>query len=228
MGALPDSIYKIPEIRYCITSNGAAVYDLQNKRTILNLFLRKGFISEFYDFCIKNKLEAVEIYVGGKAYVSEKFYRDPAHFNQDRVEYVKKTRIPVSDVWEFAFKNDGNTDCVCIISHKGKLETLFLSAKEKFKDVYITNSDLLYIEISSLDSGKHNAMKKVCDMLDLDIKNCIAFGDNDNDIEMLKCAGIGICVENGTENGKLFADIITESNINDGVAKAIYKILEGK
>ncbi len=227
-GSLPENIFNIPEIRYCITSNGAAVFDLKRKKTILNTVLQKGFISEFYDFCAENGLTAVEIYVSGKAYVPRYFYDDPVRFNQDRVEYVKKTRTPVSDIWDFAFKNDGNTDAVCIISPKGRLKELFSAAKEKLKNVYITNSDSLYIEISSIDSGKHNAMRRVSDMLDIDVKNCIAFGDNDNDIEMLKCAGIGVCVENGTENCKCSADIITESNVNDGVAKVIHKFLEEK
>ena len=54
----------------------------------------------------------------------------------------------------------------------------------------------------------------------------MAFGDGDNDIEMLQFAALGFAVENGSPACKKAAGRITESNEKEGVAKAIINILK--
>lgn len=53
----------------------------------------------------------------------------------------------------------------------------------------------------------------------IDIKDTIAFGDNFNDIEMIKYAGIGVAMGNAEEIVKQEAYYITLSNEEDGVGK---------
>ena len=56
----------------------------------------------------------------------------------------------------------------------------------------------------------------------------MAMGDGENDIEMLKFAGWGVAMKNAREDVKKVANVVTTSNNEDGVAKAIEKyILEG-
>ncbi len=55
----------------------------------------------------------------------------------------------------------------------------------------------------------------------------ICFGDNYNDIEMLRFAGMGVAVENGVKALKEAADYVTTGNNEDGVAKAIEKFVFG-
>jgi len=49
----------------------------------------------------------------------------------------------------------------------------------------------------------------------------IAFGDGENDIEMLSFAGIGVCMGNGVEGAKKTADYITADIDDGGIAKAL-------
>ena len=49
----------------------------------------------------------------------------------------------------------------------------------------------------------------------------MACGDSPNDIEMIKLAEIGVVVGNASEEMKSLADYVTDTNDNDGVAKAI-------
>ena len=53
----------------------------------------------------------------------------------------------------------------------------------------------------------------------------MAFGDGDNDVELLRYAGIGIAVENASSACKKAANAVTLSNDEDGVAYAIENIL---
>ncbi len=50
----------------------------------------------------------------------------------------------------------------------------------------------------------------------------MAIGDTENDIAIIKSAHIGVAMGNATEQLKADSDYITDTNDNDGVAKAIY------
>ena len=54
----------------------------------------------------------------------------------------------------------------------------------------------------------------------------MAVGDQDNDIEMLKAAGIAVAMGNGTEELKKIADYVTDTVDNDGVVKAVNKFVK--
>ena len=53
----------------------------------------------------------------------------------------------------------------------------------------------------------------------------MARGDGKNDNEQLQCAGVGVAKGNGTKRAKDAANYITDTNENNGVAKAIEKFL---
>ncbi len=223
--SLPSALTKLDRIRYCITSNGVALYDIQEKKPLFRTLLPKGFASDFFEFCEAEGLIALEIYIDGQAYTCRKFFEDPARFNQPRVEYVQSTRKPVEDLKAFALSKDGELDGVTIITPKGRLNELLEKATKRFgNEVYITSSDELYIEMSNKECGKHNALIKTCEYLGIKPEDAVAFGDNNNDSDMLKAAGLGICVANGTPECKTAAGMLTESNDDDGVAKALYRL----
>lgn len=80
-----------------------------------------------------------------------------------------------------------------------------------------------YLEISPFKSNKWNAVEKILSIYNISITDTIAIGDNYNDIEMIKFAGIGVAVDNASEEIKKNADFICPTNINDGVAFTIEK-----
>ena len=55
----------------------------------------------------------------------------------------------------------------------------------------------------------------------LDRTEIMAFGDEDNDVEMIGFAGIGVAMGNGTGEAKEAADYVTASVDEDGVRKAL-------
>lgn len=67
-------------------------------------------------------------------------------------------------------------------------------------------------------SGKTVAIKALADSIGIDLSEIVAFGDDDNDIEMLKMCGKGIAVANAVPAALQSADEITKSNDEDGVA----------
>jgi hypothetical protein len=63
--------------------------------------------------------------------------------------------------------------------------------------------------------------------LGIDIEKTMAFGDGGNDKAMLLAAGYAVAMEHGTDDIKAVADYVTQSNDEDGVARAIEKLIFG-
>lgn len=84
------------------------------------------------------------------------------------------------------------------------------------------------IDINPKDVDKSDALIEAARMLGSDISRVVAFGDTENDIGMLKAAGLGICMANGLEKARAVADVIAPSNDEDGVAQMIDRIFFGK
>lgn len=76
-------------------------------------------------------------------------------------------------------------------------------------------------DIISLKGGKKLCMLELLSRLGLDASEAIAFGDSENDIEMLQAAGIGVAMDNGTAECRAAADYITADCDDDGILKAL-------
>lgn len=66
--------------------------------------------------------------------------------------------------------------------------------------------------------SKTNGLSEVMQMHGWTLENLLTFGDADNDEDMVKSAGIGVAMENGSEKTKSAADYITADNDHDGIA----------
>lgn len=76
-------------------------------------------------------------------------------------------------------------------------------------------------EITRAGINKAYGMQKLLDYLGLERKDTIAFGDSENDMEMLKFAGIGIAMGNATDNVKANADLVTKDINDEGIFYAL-------
>lgn len=91
--------------------------------------------------------------------------------------------------------------------------------------VHAFRSKTTYLEITPRPVSKATALEKVLALKNIALSNALAFGDNYNDIDLLKHAGIGVAVENARPEVKAVANELTLANIDDGVAVALEKYL---
>ncbi|MHA6164776.1 Cof-type HAD-IIB family hydrolase [Bacillus mojavensis] len=96
-----------------------------------------------------------------------------------------------------------------------------LAELRKNKELEITNSSPTNIEVNALGINKAAALAKVSEKLGFTMEHVMAMGDSLNDIAMIKEAGLGVAMGNAQDIVKETADWITDTNIEDGVAKAI-------
>jgi Cof subfamily protein (haloacid dehalogenase superfamily) len=71
------------------------------------------------------------------------------------------------------------------------------------------------------DVSKSLAILKVLEHFGIDQSEAIAFGDGENDIDMLELVGLGIAMGNGSENLKSVADFVTKKSSEDGIEYAL-------
>ena len=91
------------------------------------------------------------------------------------------------------------------------------------QDLYLEIYDSRFGFIMNKNASKWLGVRELAKCFEIDIKNTIVFGDDMNDLTMLKNCGKGICMKNGLEEVKAIADDICEDNENDGIAKWIEK-----
>lgn len=92
---------------------------------------------------------------------------------------------------------------------------------------YIRSERTLY-EILPKGSSKGNLLPRLAEILGVDMAKTVAIGDYNNDVSMIKMAGVGIAVANATEEAKNAADIVTVSNEEHAIAKIIEEIESGE
>ena len=82
-----------------------------------------------------------------------------------------------------------------------------------------------YFSIISENSSKGVALLKLANYLNISFENTIAIGNDNNDLSMIRVAGVGVSVANATSDLKKSADLIIKSNDEDGVAIYLESLL---
>lgn len=77
------------------------------------------------------------------------------------------------------------------------------------------------IDLIPLGGGKSKGIQQFLDANHMKIEETMAFGDGDNDVDMLEFVGIGVAMGNGAEKAKAAADYVTDTVDNNGIEKAL-------
>ncbi len=91
--------------------------------------------------------------------------------------------------------------------------------KDGTEDVQI---EYFYTEITNKNVNKWTAIEYLLEIENIKPEEVVAIGDNVNDKKMIQNAGIGVAMEQTAPEVKEIADIITQSNDEDGVANFLF------
>jgi len=152
-----------------------------------------------------------------------------AEIDNDRIKKEQKiTPITINiqpfadtlDIWD-AKKTGPNK--ILIAGNKDMIKIIEARLNELHgRKLNIYKSQSTYLEVMSQDASKAKAIQLLIKKYGIDQKEIIAIGDNYNDKGMIEFAGMGIAMGNAPEEIKLVADYVTDTNNNDGVAKALH------
>lgn len=170
---------------------------------------------------LKNKQLQANVYLNDELFVE----------NETPIvkEYAEKRYIPCNKVDSFAKMKDFKPTKILVIDESpDKIGAITDYLEKKYNNILnIERSTPIYCEIVNKKASKGNALLYLAKIWGFDPSEIMAIGDHDNDIDMIKIAGIGIAMGNATEKMKQQANYITSSIDEDGTAKAIDKFIFG-
>ncbi|WP_314006096.1 Cof-type HAD-IIB family hydrolase [uncultured Streptococcus sp.] len=94
-------------------------------------------------------------------------------------------------------------------------------AAADFDDLKLTRSNPFAVDIINRGNSKLEGIRRVGKEYGFDLNQVMAFGDSDNDLEMLAGVGMSVAMGNGSSSVKEVAKHITTSNQQDGIHKAL-------
>ena len=218
--ALPDAVKALPFVHYVITINGACVSSTDTGEKLLRCEIDRDRALEIIDYA-KHYDCMYDCYWNDAGWSERAFLERIDYYNQD--EAVKKlilqTRRPVDDL---AAKVRTEMDtvqkvqlCFREITERNTAWTDFTAA---FPDIAATASFQNNLELNHKMATKGNALRFLARMLNVDLRDTIAFGDSSNDLAMLHTAGVGVAMGNASESVRAACKAVTAANDADGVA----------
>ncbi|MGN0902399.1 MAG: HAD hydrolase family protein, partial [Succinivibrio sp.] len=140
---------------------------------------------------------------------------------------IDNGRVGFKDIDFLTVDNDEEFFKLLIVGESSVLDRLRHEIPEEFTNFFaVVRSEANYLEFIPHHSTKGTALAQLCNSLGYGIENAMAFGDAENDLAMIKAAGLGVAMANGFEIVKEAADVITLSNEEDGVAHLVEKCLK--
>lgn len=227
---LPFEQLKGSGIRFAITTNGSAIYEIESGKCLFEEAMDEDIILPILDFLLKKDIH-MDAFIGGKGYTpvqcvaaGQKLANPPA-----LKHYILNTRVRVDNLPLFIHENQLKVQ---------KMTLNFYPEGDIFKDreevrkylesnpaVTTVSGGYNNLEFTRADVNKGVGLQKMAQLLDIPVAQTMAVGDTENDLAIIRAAGVGVAMGNATAAVKSAADYITTSNDEDGVATAIAHFL---
>lgn len=201
-----------------IAYNGGLV--LSNNKVLHSTFIENAVLKEIINKCTNTSIH-LSLFHADEWYVPSMDYWAKREENNTKVTPEIKASVEVLASWEEEGKGAHKIMCM---GDEAEIDALYKSLETNFSnEIMLYRSKETYIEISHKNISKKTAIDVILEDCypTLTMDNVVAFGDNYNDIEMLKAVGLGVAVGNAKYEVLEIADAVTDTNKNDGVAKAI-------
>lgn len=223
---VPEELREFPGMRYALTSNGARILDTEKGVVLEEHLLSVGSAKKALEICGKyDTLQ--EVYFDGQGYApaAQMDQVERYHKNPNMWEYMRKTRIPVDDIFALVDRENRGLD---------KVQALFADMDERAgawaelsaePDLELVGSLRYNIEINATGVNKGTGLVNLGRRLGIRREEIMACGDGDNDTVMLREVGFGVAMGNAEAQVKEAADYITLTNEEEGVAEAIEKFV---
>lgn len=225
---ITEEMRTFPGIRYAITGNGAAIYDQTTDQAVMRRVLPEGAAARVLEM-LRGLDVAYETFLDGAAYAQSDYLGQlDTYATMDRAkqQYVLATRRPVPDIIAFIREYGDQMDSLAVIPRNLDVKQQVMEILRPAESVYITTSAPRLVEINHRDCTKQRGLEFLAEMLGIPREETAAFGNADNDAEMLAWAGTGVAVAEATPMCLEAADYVTGSFLEDGVADA-FRVLFG-
>ena len=229
-GGVPEVIHALPFVRYGLCINGGSVWDAALDGPLCKAEIPFDRAEEVFDL-IESYDVMYDCYVDGWGKTDRRFfdhlekYVDDPHVRN----LIRATRVPVDNFREYIRELGHDIQKIILfIQDKERHDHVMKEIATILPDMNVTAALTCNIELNHKNANKGIALRYLCEHLGFSVENAMACGDGGNDKEMIRAAGFGVVMENGTDDLKQIADFVTKSNEEDGVAYAIERFVLGE
>lgn len=244
LGNLPPVVAQLPGVRYAITSNGAAVWDLGSDPlgAVYSRYANAAERQTSEPTCLLRRLMPVETarevfgifmeYNGGMSVFSDGYSikeQSGVDFMAARWARLHSTeaRQPddgrftiVRDFAEWMSRHAHEVEKMCVFFGDPDLASSWLPRFRAIPGVEVVQGSPENIEVTAAGVDKGEALLTLADRLGIPRAQTLAVGDSENDRAMLEKAGVAAVMANGMPQIKALADLVTTADCDhDGVAE---------
>lgn len=229
---LPEDILDKDWLRYAVLTNGARIVDLKAQRTLYENPIAYENLAKLMPMILEIGL-VYQLVHEGSEFTDDRFLeitmRSFEEAGTGYAELLRKKRF-VKDLHSEIHRRKMNAEKVSIRGVDKATQKKIMSFFEDNPGYTITNFFLkkagsMSIEVNGTNCDKATAAGVLCDMLEIPMEDVIAIGDGDNDVSMIKSAGLGIAMSNACQEAKAAAGYVTLANDEEGVAVALRKFV---
>lgn len=219
---IPDYLTQIEGIRYVLVSNGAGVVDLKTGDTIYSNCISWERALKIFDM-LEEYDTFYDVYAFGRGWCEKRFYNDLDKYNINPHirKLIKVTRTEIDNLREWVREHKAPVEKINMFFADEETRQRAFRDLENVSDLAVTCSLENNLELNHITCNKGDALMNLGKILNISFEQIMACGDGNNDLEMVKRAGVGVAMANAEQSVKDAADYITKSNDEEGVAYAI-------
>lgn len=203
-----------------ICFNGGTIYDFNNDKVLWGKYLDKSAVKVIEYVEEKFPDIGVEVCTDNNLYFCKENRIAEMHRADENLQYNSLDYHNIFAPWKK----------VIFLSESDRIPDLKKEiGKSPYAEKYtFVQSSPNYYELLPKGISKGTALLELADILSIDRKRTIGIGDNHNDVEMIKTAGIGVAVANAVSEARAAADFITTDNDSNAVAAVISSLELGR
>ncbi len=205
-----------------ICYGGSMIRRMNGSETLLHFRLQRSLSVEVLEWAAERDLHA-RVFVDGGIITSPDTTASLGHLRRSGEPGVSVVDSPA----------DWLRDCgeeptkLVLVDRPEAVESWLEEAQAAFAGrLFVTRSLPHYVEVGGLEGTKSRALRFLLDRWGVEPARTIAFGDADNDIDMLRFAGHGVAVGGMTGEVREAADEVVPGVDEDGVARYVERLLE--
>ena len=206
---------------YVVSFNGGIIYDAYREKIIYSQCLPLSTAKSILAMCN-------ELGIHVQTYDREDVLVEPKWDDELIKKYCARILMHYRVLPSFEKDLTQDPPKILAVSEENRpgLEKLQRELPERFGNVDCFFSAKHLLEIVPKGVHKGSALQRLCGILDIPVANSVAAGDEENDITMLRAAGVGCAMQNAVQTVKEAADYVTvHNNDQDGIAEIVEKFL---
>ena len=226
VSAVPHKIREHRATRYAIGANGAVIQDMVTNQRLHVEGIRKSSVLTLYER-VRELDVTFDVFADGKVYAERWRYEAMGGYGIDAptLEMLRKVRQPQElDVPHLVERAGAVEKITCFWKGERDRDGL-LEAMEDIPGLCCSRGHPQNFELQAEGVSKGFALEWLCGYAGIPASDVVAFGDESNDIPLLKAAGIGVAMQNAVPEVLAVADATTVSNDDAGVAHYLERAL---